>query len=109
MIEKVTETTYRDHVRQNVFARAGMAHSDFLHLDQVYRNVAEGCDPVRDEDGNVACRKKNIYSFPAIGSPDNGAYTTSGDLDRFIRVVKAGELLSPGLTETFLTPQVDCR
>jgi hypothetical protein len=34
---------------------------------------------------------------------------TARDLDRFLRAVKAGELLSPALTETFFTPQVPHR
>ena len=50
--------------------------------------------------------KKNIYSFPPVGSPDAGAHVTAGDLDRFLRAVKAGELLSPELTEGFFTPQM---
>ena len=53
--------------------------------------------------------KRNIYSYPPIGSPDGGALVTAGDLDRFLRSSKAGELLSPGLTEAFFTPQVDYR
>lgn len=106
MIEKVSGMTYRDYVRQNIFARAGMIHSDFLRMDRVYENVAEGCDPIQDEHGNVVGWKKNIYSFPPIGSPDSGAYITAGDLDGFLRAVKAGELLSPEQTEAFLTPHV---
>jgi len=109
MIEKVTGRTCRDYVRQNIFARAGMVHSDFFRMDRVHDNVAEGCDPIRDEGGNVVGWKKNIYSFPPIGSPDSGAYVTAFDLDRFLRAVKAGELLSPELTGAFLTPQVHYR
>jgi CubicO group peptidase (beta-lactamase class C family) len=106
MIEQVTGVSYRDYVRENVFARAGMAHSDFLRLDWVYEDVAEGADPVRDAAGRVVGWKRNIYSFPPVGSPDSGAYVTAGDLDRFLRAVQAGDLLSPRLTEAFLTPQV---
>jgi CubicO group peptidase (beta-lactamase class C family) len=106
MIEKATGMTYRDYVRENVFARAGMNQSDFLSMDRVHAQVAEGCDPVRDEAGDVVAWKKNIYSFPPIGSPDSGAYVTAPDLDRFLRAVQAGELLSPELTQAFLTPQV---
>jgi CubicO group peptidase (beta-lactamase class C family) len=109
MIEKITGMTYRDYVRQNIFARAGMVHSDFLRMDRVQENVAEGCDPLRDEENHVVSWKKNIYSFPPIGSPDSGAYVTAGDLDRFLRAVKAGQLLSPELTKAFLTPQVHYR
>jgi CubicO group peptidase (beta-lactamase class C family) len=86
-----------------------MAHSDFMRLDRVHEKVAEGCDPIRDEDGYVVGWKKNIYAFPPIGSPDSGAYVTAGDLDRFLWAVIAGELLSPELTEAFQTPKVHYR
>jgi len=109
MIEKVSGLSYRDYVRQHIFARAGMTHSDFLRMDRVNENVAEGCDPLYDAAGQRVGWKKNIYSYPPIGSPDGGAHVTAGDLDRFLRAVQAGELLSPELTAAFLTPQVPYR
>jgi CubicO group peptidase (beta-lactamase class C family) len=109
VIEKVSGMSYRDHVRQHIFAKSGMVHSDFLRMDRVHENVAEGCDPIQDKDGKIVGWKKNIYSFPPVGSPDSGAYATAGDLDRFLWAVKRGELLSSELTEAFLTPQVHYR
>jgi CubicO group peptidase (beta-lactamase class C family) len=109
LIEKASGMTYRDYVRQNIFAKIGMAHSGFLRMDRVNENVAEGNDPIRDETGQIIAWKKNIYSFPPIGSPDGGAHATVNDLDRFIRAAKAGELLSPELTAAFFTPQVHYR
>lgn len=109
VIERITGLSYRDYVRRNVFARAGLVHSDFLHLDRVHENVAEGCDPIRDEQDRVVGWKKNIYSFPPVGSPDSGAHVTAGDLDCFLRALVAGELLSPELTQEFLTPQLPYR
>ncbi|MBN1876537.1 MAG: beta-lactamase family protein [Anaerolineae bacterium] len=106
MIEKVTGMTYRDYVRQHVFSKAGMTHSDFLRMDRVYEAVAEGYDPIQDEEENLIGWKKNIYSFPPVGSPDSGAHVTAADLDRFLRAVQAGKLLSPALTAAFLTPHV---
>jgi CubicO group peptidase (beta-lactamase class C family) len=105
LIEKVSRLSYRDYVHQHIFAPANMLHSDFLRLDLVYDDVAEGCDPLRDEQGTLVAWKKNIYSFPPIGSPDGGAYVTAADLDRFLRQVKAGALLSTQLTTAFFTPQ----
>ncbi len=109
IIEQITGMSYRDYVRENVFARAGMGHSDFLRLDRVHENVAEGADPIRDGSGRIVGWKRNVYSFPPVGSPDSGAYVTARDLDRFLRAVQAGDLLSPQLTEAFLTPQVRYR
>jgi CubicO group peptidase (beta-lactamase class C family) len=83
-----------------------MGQSDFLRLDRVHENVAEGADPIRDDAGRVVGWKRNIYSFPPVGSPDSGAYVTAGDLDRFLRAVQVGDLLSPQLAEAFLAPRV---
>jgi CubicO group peptidase (beta-lactamase class C family) len=106
LIETISGMTYRDYVRANVFAEAGMTASDFFRMDRVNHNVAEGCDPRRDATGQIVDWKKNIYSFPPIGSPDAGANVTVTDLDRFLRAVRAGKLLSPDLTSAFLSPQV---
>jgi CubicO group peptidase (beta-lactamase class C family) len=109
LIEKSSGMTYRDYVRQNIFARAGMSHSDFFHMDRVHEAVAEGSDPLEDEADHIIGWKRNIYSYPPVGSPDGGAHATAKDLDRFLRAVKAGELLSPSLTGAFFTPQVHHR
>jgi CubicO group peptidase (beta-lactamase class C family) len=109
LIEKASGLSYRDYVRQQIFAPAGMQHSDFLRMDLVYNDVAEGCDPLRNDDGTLQGWQKNIYAYPPIGSPDGGAYVTAGDLDRFLRAVKAGTLLSPRATSAFFTPQVPYR
>ena len=109
MIERASGMTYRDYVRQQVFNRAQMTDSDFMRLDRVHENVAEGSDPLRNEIGDLVGWKKNIYSFPPIGSPDSGAYVTARDLDAFLRSVKAGKLLSSELTSAFFSPQVHYR
>src|SRR2546421_7058242 len=106
LIEKASGLSYRDYVRQHIFAPAEMLHSDFFRMDLADEDVAEGCDPLRDEDGAIVAWKKNIYSYPPIGSPDGGAHVTASDLDRFLRKVKAGILLSPPSTAAFFTPQV---
>jgi CubicO group peptidase (beta-lactamase class C family) len=106
LIETISGMIYRDYVRAHVFAEAAMTASDFFRMDRVNHNVAEGCDPSRDATGQVVGWKRNIYSFPPIGSPDACAYVTVTDLDRFLRAVMAGKLLSPELTRAFLSPQV---
>jgi CubicO group peptidase (beta-lactamase class C family) len=106
LIETISGMIYRDYVRARVFAEAAMTASDFFRMDRVNHNVAEGCDPSRDATGQVVGWKRNIYSFPPIGSPDACAYVTVTDLDRFLRAVMAGKLLSPELTRAFLSPQV---
>jgi CubicO group peptidase (beta-lactamase class C family) len=109
MIEKATGVNYRDYVREYIFEKARMSHSGFFDMGQVNEMVAEGSDPIRNLDGKIEGWKKNIYSYPPIGSPDSGAYVTAVDLDRFLRAVQSGELLSQELTEAFLSPHVDYR
>ena len=106
MVERATNRPYRDVVREDVFAPAGMADSDFLSMDRVNDRLAEGADPIRDEAGAITGWKRNIYSYPPIGSPDGGAHVTAADLDRFMRAVLEGRLLSAELTAAFLAPQV---
>src|SRR5262249_23534387 len=105
-IEKACGQSYRDYVRRQIFAPAGMLHSDFFRLDVINDNIAEGCDPLYDEQGGIVAWKKNIYSYPPVGSPDSGAYVTASDLDQFLRKLKAGVLLSAPSVQAFFTPQV---
>ena len=103
-IEHVTGSTYRDHVREHVLARAGMDRTDFFRMDVVAADVAEGADPIVDAAGAVTGWRRNIYSYPPIGSPDGGVHTTVHDLARFWRAARTAQLFSPELTERFLRP-----
>ncbi|MGI6132007.1 MAG: serine hydrolase domain-containing protein [Bacillota bacterium] len=106
VVEKLTGRKYRDYVCENVFRRAGMCSTEFVAMDAVAENAAEGYAAVTDENGKLPGWRKNIYSFPPIGSPDSGAYTTVGDLDLFMRALAANRLLSEQLTEDFFKPKV---
>ncbi|MCC3265265.1 serine hydrolase domain-containing protein [Arthrobacter gengyunqii] len=105
-LEAVTGASYRDYVREQVFATAGMRDSGFFSMREAVPNVAEGWDPVRDDTGAVISWRQNIFSYPPIGSPDGGAHSTSADLVRFLDAVRAGRLLSAESTAAFLVPQV---
>jgi len=100
-IEKVTGRAYRQHVFDEVMTRAGMLDSGFYDRRDAAPRVAEGWDLV---DGTWV---ENIYSYPPIGSPADGAQVTAADLVRFIQAVRGGELLNAEYTEEFFTPQVE--
>jgi len=105
-VERASGVSYRDYVRSRVFAPAGMVRSGFFRMDDVVPEVAEGADPVRDADGTIVSWRRNIYSYPPVGSPDGGAHVTARDLDTFLRAARTGHLFSAGLTEQFLEPHV---
>ena len=70
MIEKATSVSYRDYIREHIFEKTKMSHSGFFDMRQVNRMVAEGSDPIINEDGKIEGWKRNIYSYPPIGSPE---------------------------------------
>lgn len=101
-LEKVTGTSYRQYVYDEIFVKAGMNDSGFYDRRDAAPRVAEGWD--RDAEGRWV---ENIYAYPPIGSPDGGAHATAEDLLRFFDAVRGGELLNAELTEEFLLPQVE--
>ena len=106
MLEKATGASYRDLVRERIFEPADMADSGFFHMERIAERVAEGSDLIRNKDGEALGWKRNIYSFPPIGTPDSGAHVTAADLDRFLRAARSGLLLSKEMTHQFFTPQI---
>lgn len=100
MIEKATGLSYRDYVQQHIFERLGMHDALFASMDGVHERLAEGYSLIDDH------WRKNIYAYPPIGSPDGGAHITAGDLNRFIRGLLGGKMLSAEYTRMLFTPQV---
>ena len=88
MVEKATGSTYREYVQQNIFDRAGMTRAGFFEMDGVEPEVAEGVYPLKSEEGATRWRR-NIYSYPPIGSPDGGAHVSAADLIAFHRALVA--------------------
>ncbi len=106
ILEKVTGMNYRDYVVQHVFGPAHMKGSGFFSMDGVHAKVAEHYPTIEDAQGQPQGIKKNIYSYPPIGSPDGGMHTTAGDLCKFMRALYGGRLLSKAMTEKMTRPQV---
>ncbi|QGG54275.1 MULTISPECIES: serine hydrolase domain-containing protein [Paenibacillus] len=103
-IKQATGMGYRDYVDRHVFRACGMDDTSFAAKDEGDAAVAEGYEAEYDEYGQVKWRK-NVYSFPPIGTSDGGAYTTVGDLDTFMRALAGGRLLSRERTEAIMKPQ----
>jgi CubicO group peptidase (beta-lactamase class C family) len=105
IIEQVSGVSYRDYVRQHIFAPVGMVGADFCAMDGTCPNLAEHYKRVEHDDGTVEWRR-NIYSYPPVGSPDGGATVTARDLDRFVRAIRSGALMSTESAEQLLRPHV---
>lgn len=103
-IEALSGMDYRSFVTEQIFKKAGMENTYFGAKDEVCPNTAEGYVALNDESGQFVKWKKNIYSYPPIGTPDGGALTTVGDLDVFLRGLKSGALLSTEYTRAIFSP-----
>ncbi len=90
VIEEVTGRAYTDVVQERVFDRAGMTDSGFFRLDEARPDVAVGYLPRTAAGGPW---RSNIYRVPVVGGADGGAFSTTGDLDRFLRRHGDGTLL----------------
>jgi CubicO group peptidase (beta-lactamase class C family) len=105
IIEKLSGLSYFDFIRQHILEKAQMSRSDFVSLDGVSEEVAEGYIPV-EKDDKVIGWKRNIYSTTPEGAADGGATSTVDDLIRFSRALRGGLLLSEKFTQEMLTPKV---
>jgi CubicO group peptidase (beta-lactamase class C family) len=106
IIEKLSGVPYFDYVRRHVFAKAHMPRSEFLALDGVDDQVAEGYIPITDEAETIIGWKKNIYSTTPEAAADGGATSSAEELVRFSKALRNGDLLSAEMTQQMLTPKV---
>ena len=96
IIEKISGQNYYDYVRENIFNRAGMEHSDWSMADEIAPARAIGYthrwnySPQDSEE-----LRSNELVQPARGSSAGGGYSTADDLLRFVNAVQSGELNSP--------------
>jgi CubicO group peptidase (beta-lactamase class C family) len=101
VLEHVTGRAYVDLVQDRVFDRAGMTASGFLRLDEPHPDVAVG---YLEPDTPGGTRRTNIYSVPVVGGADGGAFSTLGDLDRFLHRVVDNSLMGE-VTASMLEPR----
>ena len=102
VIEKATGEDYFQHVREHVYAPAGMKNTDCYDMDQPVENLAIGYDP--DPDCAQGWRN-NLYDHVVKGGPAGGGFSTVGDLHRYARAMLAGELVSVASLEAMWSDQ----
>lgn len=104
IVEAATQQSFADYVQENVFNKVGMSRSGYFELDALPSNTAQGY--IDFSDGTW---KTNIYSLPAKGGSDGGAFVTVNDMAKFWEALVTHQLLSPTTTKRMLTAhtQVD--
>ncbi|WP_105614104.1 serine hydrolase domain-containing protein [Vallitalea okinawensis] len=100
VIEKAAQMDYFEYVRKNIFEVLQMKDTDFIHLDHVVENVAEGYE-LMDHGW-----ERNIYTATPGPGPDGGATSTAKDLLVFIKALQKGQLINEELTNMMLSPQI---
>ena len=102
VIETVAGEDFCTHVQREVFDPAGMRASGFFEADRLPAGTALGYIPLPEEGGH----RTNVFSIPARGGPDGGAYATAPDLARFIDALRSHHLAGEGMTRELLRPHI---
>ncbi len=101
VIEQTSGMAFADYIEQNIFKKAGMFASGYFSADVLPANTAAGY--IENTDGSW---KSNIFSLPAKGGPDGGAYVTAEDFGLLWQALRDGKILSEEMKQEFLKPQM---
>ena len=101
LIEKVTGTSYYEHVRSAVFRPAGMTSTDSLPENEDVPGRSVGY--MRPGDAWTP----NTERLPWRGTSAGGGYSTAGDLLRFAQALESGKLLSKAMLAEATRAQQD--
>ncbi len=107
IIETITETSYYDYVRKNIYSPAGMDATDSFRIDKPVPNVAIGYTKFNGKDQPpLVDWRSNNYIHPMKGLPDGGGYSNVRDMFRFTQALKDDTLLDETHRNYITTPQV---
>ncbi|MGX4583833.1 serine hydrolase domain-containing protein [Paenibacillus chitinolyticus] len=101
VIEHVSGLAFSDYVEKFIFAQANMKDSGYFEADALPERTAAGY--IDRDDGSW---KTNVFSLPAKGGPDGGAYVTAPDMMKFWESLMTFELLNEETTSMLLQPHV---
>jgi CubicO group peptidase (beta-lactamase class C family) len=106
IIEKVTGMDYYEYMREEVFKKHYLFDTDFIPLQHVCDNVAQGYMPIKNEKNHLVGWQQNIFAVPAYGLSDGGAFSTARDMIKFMRMLRDYSLVSEDVTNMWLKPRV---
>ncbi|MBU0905791.1 MAG: beta-lactamase family protein [Firmicutes bacterium] len=98
IVEQASHMNFTDYIQEHIFNKAGMVDSGYFEMDALPPNTAQGY--IDNPDGSW---KTNIYSLPAKGGSDGGAFVTVHDMDRLWDALMNNHLLSEAYTQQLLT------
>ncbi len=118
VIERVTGRSYFDYVREEIYARAGMADTDAYENDRDVPNLAlgytyflmkpqPGPEPGLRFGVELGERRNNLFLHVVKGGPAGGGFSTVEDLLRFGVALRSNRLLGPELVEMVLTGKAE--
>lgn len=99
MIEIQSGQDYESYVRDHVFAPAGMTRTDFAACADLRPDTAVSYATV---DGRIVL---NCATQPSKGFAAGGAYSTAGDLLKFVEALRRGDLIPQTLFAQAITTQ----
>ncbi|NGY76109.1 serine hydrolase (plasmid) [Bacillus megaterium] len=100
IIEQASKQTFSNYVKKHIFKPTSM-DSGYFEMDLLPGKVALGY-----MEGLNNTWKTNIYSLPAKGGSDGGAYVTAKDMAQLWESLMKYELLNEEMTKYLLTPQI---
>nr|WP_239558664.1 serine hydrolase [Peribacillus deserti] len=98
VIEQVSGLAFSEYVKKYIFEKVSM-DSGYFEMDSLPERTALGY--VDHADGKW---KTNVYSLPAKGGSDGGAYVTAKDMVRLWEALMNDQLLNKEITNQLLTP-----
>ncbi len=101
IIEQQTGLTFQEYVEREIFEPCGMERSGYFALDRLPGNTAYGY--IEMGGGSY---KTNIYSIPARGGADGGAFVTAPDMVKLWDGLLDYKLLSEEYTRLLMTPHI---
>jgi CubicO group peptidase (beta-lactamase class C family) len=101
IVEQASKLNFSDYIQKHLFDKAGMGESGYFEQDALPANTALGY--IDHPDGTW---KTNIYSLPAKGGSDGGAFVTVKDMDQLWDALMNNVLLCEVTTQQLLTSHV---
>ncbi len=102
IVEQISEMKFTDYVERFIFEKAGMMYSGYFEMDKLPKNTALGY--IEEPDGSY---KTNVFSVPAKGGADGGAFVTAEDMVTFWDALFNHRLVSEKMTEKLFQPQIE--